>query len=126
MRQENDVATRSAGLKSKALKYVLLALLIVLAFLVFASAAVYVRLTQGPMAVEFLRGGIERAVAAQMPDLRLKLGDAFLTIDPKTHTPRVSFSNIVVADSKNNSIASAPQAALSLDPWSLLRGKVSG
>ena len=125
MRQENDVATRSAGLRSKAPKYVLFALMTVLAFLLFASAAIYVRLTQGPMSVEFLRGGIERAVAAQMPDLRLKLGDAFLTIDPKTHTPRVSFSNIVVADAKNNLIASAPQAALSLDPWSLLRGKVS-
>ena len=125
MRQDNDVATRSAGLRSKAPKYVLFALLAVLAFLVFASAAIYVRLTQGPMSIEFLRGSIEQAVAAQMPDLRFKLGDAFLAIDPKTHTPRVSFRNIIVADAKNNLIASAPQAALNLDPWSLLQGKVS-
>ncbi len=108
-----------------ALKYVLFAGIAALALFVIAAALVYVRLTQGPMSVEFLRSRIEQSVAAQMPDLRIKLGDAFLEIDPKTHNPHVSFKNIVVSDAKNNLIASAPQAALSLDPWALLQGKVN-
>ena len=109
----------------RALKYVLFALVAVLALVVFAAGLLYVRLTQGPMSVEFLRDRIEQSVAAQMPDLHLKLGDAFLAIDPKTHTPHVSFKNIVVSDAKNNLIANAPQATLGLDPWPLLQGKVS-
>ena len=119
------MAKKSAGVKFKVLKYALIAFCALVAFLVFAAAAIYVRLTQGPLAIEFLRGGIEQAVAAQMPDLRFKLGNAFLAIDPKTHTPRVTFSNIEVADAKNNLIASAPQAAVSLDSWGLLQGKLS-
>ncbi len=118
------MATRSADLKMRALKYLLLACVILVVFVAVGSAAIYVRLTQGPLAVEFLRGAIEQAVAAQMPDLKFKLGDAFLAIDPKTRTPRVSFSNISVADSKNNLIANAPKAAVALDGWALFRGKL--
>ncbi len=103
----------------------LFALVAALALLVFGAGLLYVRLTQGPMSIEFLRDRIEQSVAAQMPDLHFKLGDAFLAIDPKTYTPRVSFKNLFVSDLKNNLIASAPQAALSLDPWALVQGRVS-
>jgi hypothetical protein len=95
------------------------------AFVCIGLLGLYLRLTQGPMAVGFLTNRIEAAIATELPDVRVKLGEASLAIDPKTNVPRLTFSNIAVRDTNGNLIASAPQAAMTLNTAALLTGTIS-
>ncbi|MDE2383282.1 MAG: hypothetical protein KGO53_01580 [Alphaproteobacteria bacterium] len=106
-------------------KRVALAGVAVLAILFIAVLALYLRLTQGPMAASFLNARIEKAISAELPDMHVKLGDAFVAIDPKSGAPHITFDNIMVRDQAGNLIASAPQAALNLNTAELLTGTIS-
>jgi len=85
----------------------------------------YLRLTQGPMGVSFLNSRIEAAIATALPEMRVKLGDASLAIDPKTNVPHLAFDNITVRDANGNLIANAPHAAITLNRGELLSGTIS-
>ncbi len=114
-----------ADLKYKILKIAVLCLLSVVALLAIAATAIYARLTRGPVAVNFLHAKIESAISKELPGMSIKLGDAFLAIDPNTNIPRIKFNNIVLSDKAGNVLATSPQAAVSLDKAALLYGTVN-
>ena len=93
--------------------------------LVVVAAATYARLTQGPVSLAYFNDRIEQAIASELPDMKVKLGNAFLAIDPKTGVPQVRFNNILISDANGNRIASAPQAGVALDKTALLMGRIS-
>jgi hypothetical protein len=112
-------------LRSKVLKYVTVGLLALVLLLVVVAAATYARLTQGPVSLAYFNDRIEQAIASELPDMKVKLGKAFLAIDPKTGVPQVRFNNILISDANGNRIASAPQAGVALDKTALLTGRIS-
>ncbi|MBG1231903.1 DUF3971 domain-containing protein [Aestuariivirga litoralis] len=83
----------------------------------------YLRLSQGPLAVPFVDRQITQAIASKLPGYQVSTGEAFIEIDPVSGRPRVAVKNIVVSDSGGNQIASAPQVAVSLSGWALLFGQ---
>ena len=87
-------------------------------------AAFLFRLGQGPMPMSFLNARIESAINAQLTNMKVKLGDAVLELDAKTHVPQVRFRNLVLYDETGAVIASAPRAAVSIESRGLLSGKI--
>ena len=116
---------RRKHLKSGIVKIVAFSLASVLAVAVLGALGLYLRLTQGPMSVKFLNGRIERVIAAELPDMRVHLGDAYIAIDGNTNVPHIAFNNVTVRDAAGNLIASAPQAAINLNPAQFFTGTIS-
>ena len=92
--------------------------------LLLAAGLVYVRLSQGPISAGFLNAQIERAVSQQFPEVKAKLGSAQFTLNGAGGLPVLSFHSVVLSDTKNNLIASAPEAAISLNLTDLLLGRI--
>jgi Protein of unknown function/AsmA-like C-terminal region len=115
----------SEWVQLKLLKISLLSLLSVTALVVIVGAAFFWRLSQGPVPMSFLNGRIEAAINHQLQDMNVTLGDAVFELDQKNNVPHVRFRNLVLRDTENNVIASAPRAAVSLDLQDLLTGKIT-
>jgi hypothetical protein len=92
---------------------------------VIVVAGLYWRLSQGPISLAFLGDSIERAVNAQLPDLKISLGDTEVALDATTLTPHVRTRNIVLRDAQGEVLASAPRAGVALSAGRLFRGVVS-
>jgi len=110
-------------LKRRVLKYVGIAVAVLVCAVLLLWGGLYWRLQQGPMAVPFVDTQIRQALSSKLPGYTVTMGDAFLAIDPTTGRPRIAVSNIVVADQGGNQIAAAPQAAVSLSGWALMFGQ---
>lgn len=92
---------------------------------VIVVAGLYWRLSQGPISLAFLGDSIERAVNAQLPDLKISLGETEVELDAATLTPHVRTRNIILHDANGQVLASAPRAGVALSAGRLLRGVVS-
>jgi hypothetical protein len=111
--------------KTKATKIAVFIAVWVVGIAVIAIAGLYWRLSQGPISLAFLGDSIEEAVNAQLPDLKISLGETQVELDPLTLTPHVLTRNIVLNDADGQVLASAPRAGVALSAGRLLRGVVS-
>jgi hypothetical protein len=91
---------------------------------VIGVAALYWRLSQGPVSLGFMQGTMENAVNKQLQGLKISLGEAFLELDSETNTPNVRARNLVLRDEDGALLAAAPKAGVALDRTQLLRGNV--
>ena len=83
----------------------------------------FLRLSQGPLAID-LKPQIVAALNGRVGHgYRFDLGDT--AIEATDHGPALTISHLSVADASARPIVSAPRAAISLDPMSLLVGKVA-
>lgn len=111
--------------KTKAAKIAVFVAISVVGIAVIAVAGLYWRLSQGPISLAFLGDSIERAVNAQLPDLKISLGETEVELDAATLTPHVRTRNIVLRDANGQVLASAPRAGVALSAGRLFRGVVS-
>jgi hypothetical protein len=95
--------------KSTVRKFTLLAL-VSAAGLIVAFAAVFMfRLSQGPVALTFLKSPLENAINSNLAGYRVALNDAVIERDSETGQPRVRLRNIVLQDATGAVIARAPR-----------------
>ena len=87
------------------------------------SGLAFLRLSQGPLPVD-LKPQIVAALNGRVGHgYRFDLGDT--AIEATDHGPALTITHLSVADASARPIVSAPRAAISLDPMSLLVGKVA-
>jgi hypothetical protein len=111
--------------RRKSLKIAVFSLLWFAGLVVIAGAALYWRLSQGPVSLAFMGNSIEEAINKQLPGFKIALGATELELDVESRTPNVQVRNLVLSDASGVAIASAPKAAVALDSAALLRGGVS-
>ncbi len=111
-------------MRARLAKLLLLAVLFVIALLVITAAAVYWRLSSGPISLAKVKTQLENSFNQNTPGIRIKMASAILEFDPDTFVPHVRFRNVVLTDVDGSLLASAPKAAVTLDGRSLLWGNV--
>lgn len=115
---------KGTGLKRRIAKATALTLLTVIAMMVIMAAAFFWRLSQGPVALDFIGPRIEQALNRNLRGLSLAMGGAILELDKESGVPHVRFRDLVLSDANHNVIARASRAAVGLDRGAILRGAV--
>lgn len=89
-----------------------------------AFGILYVRLLNGPIALKSLAGSIERAIAAELPQFKVRIEDAYVLL---TDDRGIEFrlTNLRFSDSSDRPVAVAPRAALSLSLRALAIGQIA-
>jgi hypothetical protein len=82
------------------------------------------RLSQGPVALAFLKGPLENAINSNLKGYHIDVEDAVVERDRVSGQPRVRLRNIVLQDDAGLTIARAPRAALAIDGKAILTGRL--
>ena len=96
----------------------------VLAVLLVLAFAVYVRLAQGPVSLDFLRGTVESKINQGLPNMTVAVGGVTLQRDSSVGVPHVLIDDLVLRDKQGAYLASAPHASLGIDESALFSGRV--
>ena len=80
------------------------------------------RLSQGPVALTFLTGSIQRAINSNLAGYRVELADAIIELDGESRQPRLRLRNVVLLNGAGEPIARAPKAALGINGRDALLG----
>jgi hypothetical protein len=96
----------------------------VLAVLLVLALAVFVRLSQGPVSLDFLRGTVESKINQSLPNMSVAVGGITLERVGPVGVPHVRIDNLTLRDKDGNYLASAPQAELGIDEKSLFGGRI--
>ena len=96
----------------------------VLAVLLIVAVAVFVRLAQGPVSLDFLRGTVENKINQSLPNMAVTVGGVTLQRTGTGGVPHVLIDDLVLNDKQGTYLASAPHASLGIDEGALLSGHV--
>lgn len=95
----------------------------VLAVLLLAATAVYVRLSAGPVSLDFLRAAVESRINANLPNMTVSVGGVVVE-QGASNVPQVRLRNLELKDRNGNLVARAPRAAVGVRGDALFSGKV--
>ncbi|WP_161957269.1 DUF3971 domain-containing protein [Aestuariivirga litoralis] len=95
-----------------------------MAVLLVLALAVLVRLSQGPVSLDFLRGSIEAKINQSLPSMTVSVGGVTLERDGSSGVPHVQIGDLVLRDKQGTYLASAPHASLGIDEGALFSGEV--
>ena len=96
----------------------------VLAVLLLAAAAIYIRLAQGPVSLDFLRATVESRINANLPNMSVSVGGVVIERIGGSEVPHVRLRNIELRDKTGNLVARAPRAAVGIRGDALLSGGI--
>ena len=96
----------------------------VLGLLLIAAAAVYIRLAQGPVSLDFMRETVEDRINANLPNMSVSVGGVVVERSGGSGVPHVRLRNIELRDKDGNLVARAPRAGVEIDGSALLSGAV--
>ncbi|MBI2719185.1 MAG: hypothetical protein HY245_15060 [Rhizobiales bacterium] len=96
----------------------------VLAAVLIVIAAFYVRLSQGPVSLNFMSGTIKSVINRNLGGLTVDIDGALIERAPGSGIPHFRLSGITVRNAHGNMIARAPRAAIGIEEWPLLTGSV--
>ncbi|MGK0266563.1 MAG: hypothetical protein ACI82N_000810 [Maricaulis sp.] len=104
--------------------YALEAVAVLLALAIFAVGALLVRLSNGPIELEFLRGDAQKMLAQAFEGELVALGALEARFDPETRALVILARDVTVAESHGEVIARAPRLEAGFAVESLLFGRV--
>ncbi len=96
----------------------------VLTVLLIVAVAVYVRLSHGPVALDFMRETIQTQINRNLTGMSVTIGGAVIERAAGTGVPHFRLRNIVLQDSAGHLIARAPRAAIGINEEAILSGSV--
>jgi AsmA-like protein/uncharacterized protein DUF3971 len=97
----------------------------VIAFLLLAGfGLLYVRLLQGPIALQFLVQPIERAIAEEASAVGVEIEGVAIRLGEGGHI-EFELKNVRIVDAGKTPLALAPSASISLSRKALLRGRIA-
>lgn len=105
-------------------RFTLLAILSIIGIVVIFGAAFMFRLSQGPVALTFLKRPLENAINSNLAGYRVELADAVIERDRISGQPRVRLLNVVLQDAAGATIARAPRAAIGIDGTAIFGGRL--
>ena len=94
----------------------------VLAVLLVLAVAAYVRLAQGPVSLDFLRGTVESKINQALPSMAVSIGGLVMERTGSAGVPHVRLTELRLNDKQGNYLASAPRASLGIDEQALFSG----
>ena len=97
--------------------------LTVLGLLLVAAAAIYIRLSQGPVSLDFLQAAVEDRINANLPNMTVSVGGVVVE-KGSGDVPEVRLRNIELKDREGNLVARAPRAAVGVRRDALFSGQV--
>ena len=98
-------------------------LMSVLAVLLIAATAIYFRLSQGPVSLDFMRDTVESKINANLHGMSVTVGGIVIERS-ESGVPHLRLRNIEVKDDGGNLIARAPRAAIGIDEQAIFSGAV--
>jgi hypothetical protein len=104
------------------LKVTAYSLMSVLAVLLIAAVAVYVRLSNGPVALDFMKETIESRINSNLAGMSMTIGGVLIE-RPGTGLPHFRLRNLELKDDNGSLIARAPRAAIGFDETAAFSGK---
>ena len=104
--------------------YALEAVAVLLALAIFAVGAVLVRLSNGPIELDFLRDDAQRMLAQAFEGELVALGALEARFDPETRALVIMARDVTVAESHGEVIARAPRLEAGFAVESLLLGRI--
>ncbi|WP_417492397.1 AsmA-like C-terminal region-containing protein [Maricaulis sp.] len=104
--------------------YALEAVAVLLALAIFAVGALLVRLSNGPIELDFLRADAQRMLAQAFEGELVALGALEARFDPETHALVIQARDVTVAESHGEVIARAPRLEAGFAVESLLLGRI--
>lgn len=110
--------------RRRIVRIALLAGLALAACIIVVGAAFFWRLSNGPVALDFMRERIERKINASLPEMSVELGGAVFELDPKTRVPNFRLRDVVLKDASGNLIARSQRAAIGFEGRPLLLGRL--
>ena len=111
-------------MRRRLVKVTALSLMSVLAVLLIAGAAVYVRLAQGPVSLNFMTDTIQSQINHNLTGMSVSIGGAVIERVGGKKVPRFRLRNLELRDETGNVIARAPRAAVSIDENALLTASI--
>ncbi len=96
---------------------------IFLSFFVVVAAFLW-RLSEGPVSLAFLKDAVEQRINASLPEVDISIKNVVVERDEKTGQPRLRLQDIRFKNAGGRLIAQAPRAAIQINGWALLTGKV--
>ena len=96
----------------------------VLAVLLVLAVAAYVRLAQGPVSLDFLRGTVESKINQALPSMAVSIGGLVMERTGSAGVPHVRLTELRLNDKQGNYLASAPRASLGIDEQALFSGRL--
>lgn len=109
-------------MRRRIVKISVLATLSAVAILLIVGAAFFWRLSQGPVALDFLSKRVEAEVNAALPGMKVNIGGVIFELDKMTGVPHVRLRDLVLRDAEDNLIARSERAAIGLQPGNLVLG----
>lgn len=97
--------------------------LTVLGILLILAAAVFIRLSQGPVSLDFLRAAVENRINANLPNMTVSVGGVVVE-KTVSGVPHVRLRNLELKDKQGNLVARAPRAAVGIQGDALFSGQV--
>ena len=94
----------------------------VLTVLLIAAVAFYLRLSQGPVALDFMRDTIQRQINRNLAGMSVTIGGAVIERAAATGIPHFRLRNIELKDDAGHLIARAPRAAIGINEKAVLSG----
>jgi hypothetical protein len=99
--------------------YALIVLAPLVLLSVLAAIICYVRLLHGPVSLQAFNERIERGISAELGGFKADIDDAILTLGDNWRV-ELRLTNLRITEPDGDLVASAPLAAVDLDPGSLL------
>ncbi len=96
----------------------------VLAVVLIAAVALYIRLSQGPVALDFMRDTIEGQINRNLAGMTVSIGGAVVERASDSGVPHFRLRNLELRDTSGNLIARAPRAAIGFNEEALFKGTV--
>lgn len=101
-----------------------LVLLGLVAIVVVAGGALFIRLMTGPVSLDFMRDHIQTQINSNLGGLRVRLEGVLIERDAKTGMPHFRLRNVELTTPQGEVIARAPKAAIGVDGSELMSGTV--
>lgn len=83
-----------------------------------------VRLSQGPVSLDFMRSAIESRINANLPNMNVTIGGVVVERNGDLGVPHVRLRNVEMTDKKGNLVARAPRAAIGIREADLFSGQI--
>lgn len=100
-------------------------LMSVLGVLLIAVAAFYLRLSYGPVSLNFMTETLQQQINRNLSGMSVTIGGAVIERAPGSGVPHFRLRNIELKDTDGNLIARAPRAAIGIDEHALLRASLA-
>lgn len=95
----------------------------VLAVVLIAAVALYIRLSQGPVSLDFMRETIESQINRNLAGMTVAIGGAVVE-RAGSGVPHFRLRNLELKDKAGNLIARAPRAAIGINEEALFKGSI--